>query len=483
MKIIIYALGKVYEREKNRIDFRQVIALADKSAYFGMERDGLPVISPAEICGTDCDYIAIFSGQYYEDIRMELTGEYCVPEDKIIPWTEIVKEESKNMIQILERYRLYLNISGYKRILDVGMSVLPDFYLSKDHFLSAKDAVLDGLYGDSAIFSDGLYDNVYRNYVDCTEEYDVALLWGEWNYISLRLDEIWKSKFKIKYFMLHTGYLQGDMAAKKEFGKKLQKYGKVAAVSDLWGILWIIDTRNIQNVNHQKDMSIYVVTHKNYNVITNQLYIPLCVGGFQKPGYLNEQIGDNIAYLNTKINECTALYWIWKNTDTEYVGLNHYRRYFYNNGIKSADNYLDGMRIFEILSEYDIILAKVTPIGHLTIYEQIYHSINHELCEKGYSAIRRGIEEHQSEYLQAFDDVMNGHSMFRCNIFVTKRAILNKYCEWLFSFLIEAAEQVDVEGYDNYSQRAIGFFAERMWTVWLRKNKLKIKEMPYTDAF
>ena len=95
-----------------------------------------------------------------------------------------VKEESKNMIQILERYRLYLNISGYKRILDVGMSVLPDFYLSKDHFLSGKGAVLDGLYGDSAIFSDGLYDNVYRNYVDCTEEYDVALLWGEWNYIS-----------------------------------------------------------------------------------------------------------------------------------------------------------------------------------------------------------------------------------------------------------------------------------------------------------
>lgn len=483
MKIIVYALGKVYEKEKKGIDFERVIALADRSAHFGSERDGISVIPPDMICKTEYDYIAVFSSQYYEEIKMELMGEYHIPQNKIIPWTEIVKKESKNMIQILELYRLYLSTIGCRKILDVGISVLPDFYLSKEQFLSGESAVLDGVWGDKAILSASLYDNVYRTFGDCTEDYDVILLWGEWNDIFWRLDDFEKNNINTKYILLYTGYLQRNMTVREELKKRFEKYGRVTSLSNTWGILWIIDTRNIQNVNHQKDMSIYVVTHKNYNVITNQLYIPLCVGGFQKPGYLNEQIGDNIAYLNTKINECTALYWIWKNTDTEYVGLNHYRRYFYNNGIKSADNYLNGMRIFEILSEYDIILAKVTPIGHLTIYEQIYHSINHELCEKGYFAMRRGIEEHQPEYLQAFDDVMNGHSMFRCNIFVTKRAILNKYCEWLFSFLIEAAEQVDVEGYDNYSQRAIGFFAERMWTVWLRKNKLKIKEMPYTDAF
>ena len=74
---------------------------------------------------------------------------------------------------------------------------------------------------------------------------------------------------------------------------------------------------------------------------------------------------------------------------------------------------------------------------------------------------------------------MDGYAIFNCNIFVTKREILDRYCEWLFSFLIEAAEEIDVEGYDSYSQRVIGFFAERMWTVWLRKNRLRIKELPY----
>ena len=31
----------------------------------------------------------------------------------------------------------------------------------------------------------------------------------------------------------------------------------------------------------------------------------------------------------------------------------------------------------------------------------------------------------------------------------------------------------------GYSQRVIGFFSEWMWTVRLRKNKLRIKELPY----
>ena len=68
-----------------------------------------------------------------------------------------------------------------------------------------------------------------------------------------------------------------------------------------------------------------------------------------------------------------------------------------------------------------------------------------------------------------------------CNLFVTKRNILNAYCEWLFSFLIEAAEAIDISGFDSYSKRVIGFFAERMWTVWVSRQDIKIKELPFVS--
>ncbi len=74
---------------------------------------------------------------------------------------------------------------------------------------------------------------------------------------------------------------------------------------------------------------------------------------------------------------------------------------------------------------------------------------------------------------------MNGHREYICNLFVAKREILNSYCEWLFSFLIEAAEKMDVSSYDASGKRTIGFFAERLWTVWILKQNLKIKEKPY----
>ena len=105
--------------------------------------------------------------------------------------------------------------------------------------------------------------------------------------------------------------------------------------------------------------------------------------------------------------------------------------------------------------------------------------MNNTIFEEGYRLVREGIRKHQPDYLETFDDVMQSHNIFVCNMFVTKREILNRYCEWLFSFLVEVANSIDVTGYDEYSQRVIGFFAERMWSVWLRKNRVKIMELPY----
>ena len=47
-----------------------------------------------------------------------------------------------------------------------------------------------------------------------------------------------------------------------------------------------------------------------------------------------------------------------------------------------------------------------------------------------------------------------------------------------FHFLIEAAEEIDVDGYGDYDKRIMGFMAERLLTTWLLKQNLKIKELP-----
>ena len=63
-------------------------------------------------------------------------------------------------------------------------------------------------------------------------------------------------------------------------------------------------------------------------------------------------------------------------------------------------------------------------------------------------------------------------------MFVTRRELMDAYCEWLFSIIIPAAEEFDETPYNDYSKRAVGFFAERLLTVWLLRHDYKIKELP-----
>lgn len=472
MRIIIYALGKKFEQYKDKLNWEDIIALADKNIKSPNKINEIPVIMPSAIRYLEYDYIAVFSDYLFEEIKRELVGEYFICKDKIIPWKVLIGEEiaAADSVQL---YQKFFSGKKCKKILDIGMSILPQICLTKEEVFSEDDVMLDGLLDEDEVPNGNIYDHIFKELSDCKDYYDAILL----NEIQEDSDIKWGKIGKYaRYILMHARYsLQGKITT-KVLKEKLQKQGKLTYISTLEGIFLILDTKSEKVLS---DISLYIVMHKNYNSLKDSFYKPLCVGGYEKEGYLTEQKGENIAYLNSKINECTALYWIWKNTSSKYVGLNHYRRYFYKDEIRSMDNYLDIEYASELLDKYDIILPKANPSSKIKILDQIRQSINSKLCEKAYLMVRGKFEKKQPDYLQAFDSVMEGYNAFLCNMFVTRREILNEYCEWLFSFLIEAAEEMDVTGYDPYSQRVVGFFAERMWTVWLRKNRLKIKELPY----
>lgn len=475
MRIVIYGLGRIFEHYKEKLNWHHVIALCDKN----IEMDRLvcsgydiPIIHRKALCNFEYDFVVVFSDNFFEEIKRELVGEYSLPKDKIISWREIIWEKRAMPADILSFCRSYFGEKEYRKFLDIGMNYLPQRYLTKTELLLGKDIVLDGILSDAAESNHNLYDNVYKNCYEIEGDYDMAILW-DYPQNMKDIFQVLSKRVKNIVFCMR----RDETVPLKVMKDKLGEFGDVKCISNVKGDFWIIDTEQKNNVLNR--VSIFVATHKKYDLYKERPYLPLCIGGYQEEGYLTERSGENIAYLNPRINECTALYWIWKNTDSKYVGLNHYRRYFYNNEIESMDNYLDLEHMSEIFQEYDIILPKTYPIDQMTMLEQISDSMNPELCQKGYAIVRGKIEKRQPDYLEAFDSVMRGHVIFNCNIFVTRRDILNRYCEWLFSFLIEAAEEIDVEGYDSYSQRVIGFFAERMWTVWLRKNRLRIKELPY----
>ena len=63
-----------------------------------------------------------------------------------------------------------------------------------------------------------------------------------------------------------------------------------------------------------------------------------------------------------------------------------------------------------------------------------------------------------------------------------RRKIFDAYCEWLFSFIIDATEEIlartNLAAIDNPRKyRAVGLVCERLMTVWLAKKNLRLKAL------
>lgn len=81
---------------------------------------------------------------------------------------------------------------------------------------------------------------------------------------------------------------------------------------------------------------ILVCHHKKFNLVKNDVFTPIQVGKSVSNidlGILGDNSGENISHLNRFYSELTATYWAWKNLDEEFIGICHYRRYFYNENI------------------------------------------------------------------------------------------------------------------------------------------------------
>ena len=233
-----------------------------------------------------------------------------------------------------------------------------------------------------------------------------------------------------------------------------------------------------------KTTEIYVITHKRFQPLAkDSCYKPLHVGLAPKgdESYQSDNTGDNISAKNPNYCELTGMYWIWKNTNPDIVGIEHYRRYFVTLSgylrkfiLGGNSGFLTEKQIRKDLVKHDAIVGKdgYIPFSKKNLVEG-YDSSHHV---KDILETLKIIKEKYPDYTQTVDDVFSKRAFQPANMIICKKELFDDYCTWLFSILEELEKRIDISDYTAYQKRVYGFIAERIFRVYLLQNKLKLKK-------
>lgn len=458
LQIIIWGAGKNLENNIHRICLDDICCLIDSNTEKQKHKVyGIDVYAPEKLAELEYDYVIVSSELYFDEIARLLLFKYGVECRKILHWKGFLQEERSVKNALRNSAKSVCSNYGIHEALDIGGILQRSSYWNIEHEPNLDLILLkNDIYG----FVERRYRKVYRDVYNLPNVYDLiisesddaAQKWGK---------TFWKSRHTIL---------------------PLNRQGSPNSNVNLKGNADVFNIHGVHMIgicNKKKDIKIYQVTHKKFKPVNGELYKPIHAGrqGKADLGYLGDAEGDNISALNDKINECTALYWIWKNDRTEYVGLNHYRRLF-----RSAVNGEWMLQDFEVqilLEQYDIIVALAYDTGKLSVLESMRYQVCQEALDNAYDVLQDIFQKRKKEDYEAFRYVMNGYMLYPCNMFITSRKIMEEYCEWLFPIIFEMVEKVEIKDtWDDYSKRILGFFAERLLTVWIVQHNFRIKELP-----
>ena len=218
-------------------------------------------------------------------------------------------------------------------------------------------------------------------------------------------------------------------------------------------------------------LKIIVCTHKADSRIRNYApYVPVHAGKALHPkmdlGFIGDDTGDNISEKNPLYSEWSVIYWAWKNyNDAEYIGFNHYRRYFKINITK--DN------VETIMGKADLIAMKrinksrcfrIDDLSRMTSQEDTYLFFDSVL------SIHPDCKEALLRY------IYNSTEYFFYSMFIMKRELFDEYCNFIFPVLFDLEKRIKPHGYSR-QQRALGYFGETSLGLFIYYKNLKVKEV------
>ncbi len=186
---------------------------------------------------------------------------------------------------------------------------------------------------------------------------------------------------------------------------------------------------------------------------------------------LNDYDGfaDSVSTRNRRYSEATAMYWVGRHLDSEYVGIVHYRRRL-DLTDEQYDRYMD--------EGVDIITTEPIDLG--TSIENDYREV---LYSADWDLFMDILKEKDSGEYEFYRECLSSNLIHACNINVFRADLYRMFTDWAFPILDEFWKR-SPEKTDVYQHRDVGFIAERLSHLFVMKmirDGKKVVEAPLKD--
>ncbi len=175
---------------------------------------------------------------------------------------------------------------------------------------------------------------------------------------------------------------------------------------------------------------------------------------------ISDDSGENISAKNRMYCEMSAVYWIWKNTDHDWIGIEHYRRHLLVKPEMLTDD-----------------IDAIMPLPYICYPDEATQFLRF-VSKDVFEALLKALKDlHPSEYEQ-YLKILYGKYQYTYNLMCVRKAVFEDYCRWFFE-ITEYMETMSDKIPEISNTRALSYVAEVLTNIYFmsHSDSLRIKHV------
>ena len=159
--------------------------------------------------------------------------------------------------------------------------------------------------------------------------------------------------------------------------------------------------------------------------------------------------------------EMSAVYWIWKNTDHDWIGIEHYRRHLL-------------VKPEMLRDDIDVIL----PLPYICYPHEISQFLRFT-TEDVLNALLKALKELHPDKYEDYHRILYGKYQYTYNMICARRYAFDNYCRWFFEITEYMEKTMGEDVPELINTRAFSYVAEVLTNLYFmyHQNDLRIRHV------